>query len=232
MGLDKAIEILEQIGDELGVPEIAQEAIDDLPFYVGNNDAVAVGWEIFLELLEIYEATEKAFENGIHPQGFVLFLKDKLRIQDAEDVSQIALYSAWCSFQSFRPQRTSSWKAWLLMIAQRKLDKFLENLYKEMGKVEYFADGFEGRGRKIVLWRDYEKDDRHVSVRKVAEKWICGGDRRRAVFAARILDMLNNEGEYIGLSGSYMEGEVGVSRQTLSKWTRQFIKEVHVESKS
>jgi hypothetical protein len=223
----EAVEILAHMGEKFGVPDIAQEAAWEFPNYVGNRDAMVVAWEIFLDLLEMYEATEKAFSNGIHKAGFVPFLIDRLRLEDAEDVSQIALLSAWRSFQSFRPRSPTSWNAWLLMIAQRKLNTFLEELYRD---VELYVDAnpedFECIGNNVIEDED-EEDERYEVIRAVAERWICGEHEGRAIFAARILAICNSEDDYIGLSGVHMEREVGVSRTTLSKWTKQFIGEVY-----
>jgi len=237
----EAEEILKAIGLRFGVPEIASEAIEDLPLWMtGDGDPVIVAWEIFTGLLEAYEVTEKAFWNGVCRSNLIGFLLPSIRLQDAEDVSQIAAHGAWTSFKSFRPRRQNSWEAWLKMIATRKLNTHLAQLYKEMEHIEWLEglmidemhlnpESLEGHPLNANQ-EAYEKQNN--AVRVVVERWMTGGHTGRAVFAARILATLNNEEDYIGLSGSYMQGEVGVSRETLRKWAREFILEVHNESKS
>lgn len=229
MNIGKAEEVIGHMGTVFGAERIAQEAIADIPFYItSGDDPVVVGWDIFLELLDAYGELEAALTKGFTNKRILYILAKQVRFQDAEDVYQMAISSAWKSFYSFRPKSASSWDQWLLMIAKRKLNNFLEALYNERDRIHWQnQDYFD------VLYveeEEEEEDWRHKKVRAVAERWISGGHPRKALFAARVLATLNGEDDYIGLSGSYMAEYTGAARQTLSRWTKDFIMEVHNES--
>lgn len=244
MDRKEAEKILRHMGKIFGVSRIAEEAIDELPFWLKRgDDPVIVGWEVFLSLLEDYEMLERAFEKGINVNLVGWGLK-ALRLQDAEDVAQIARYQLWCSFLDFRPYEARSWYYWMRKVMNDKKNSFLEKLYRERDNIEWT----EGLWFDWVDWTEFrsmeEKMDReeaweeereigseHIAVEIVAERWISGGHPSKALFAAKILSILNNEEDYVGLMGSYMEDYVGVSRQCLSNWTKEFIREVYNEGK-
>ncbi len=228
MDTQPAENILRHMGKLFGVEYIAAQAIDDLPFFLTeSSDPIIIGWEIFTELLDDYGETERAVAQGLYNSRILHILARQVRMQDAEDVYQIAIASAWNSFPSFRPRKTSSWDQWLLMIAKRKLNGFLGNVYRESARMSWEeGEWFD----TLALDEEEEKDERCEYVRVVAERWISGTHRRKAMFAARILAILNREDDYIGLSGTHMERYTGASRQTLNRWTKQFIMEAHNES--
>lgn len=237
---------LRDLGAIFGEKEIAEEAIGDLQFYLAKgDDPVLVGWGIFLDLLEVYERLESAFWHAIYRANIQWWLTRRMkRQQDAEDVFSIAAFSAWHSLRSYSPDRMS-WDGWIKMIASRKLKTHLrsnfyhdrESLVELFDDVDRLLDGILGNlinieiTREMHLEQEEEKTGEYIAVKTVAERWISGGHPGKARFAARVLATLNNEEDHIGLSGSIMQSAVGVSRPTLSAWSKQFILEVHGESK-
>ncbi len=250
MDTEKADRLLRDIGNIFGEPDIADEAISDLPFYIARGDnPVVVGWGIFLDLLEVYERTEIAFWRALQHKKLTYYLTKKVRLQDAEDVLSIIALSAWNSLRSYRPDM-KSWDNWLLMIAKGKINSFLryeiygQNYHGHRENSDFFQDmdelyevAFDKYMRELIEWeervqKEKEEDEKRRAIQVVAERWISGGHERKALFAAAVLSILNGELDYIGLSGLHMQRMVGATRPTLSTWAKQFVLEVHDESKS
>ena len=234
MDTDKAQKVLRVVGaEQFRQPGIAEEALKIAKEELEpGQDLVRVSFEIFMELLDDYGKLERAFAAGIKRVP-TLYLLRKVPPQDADDVEQQIIISAWRSFRNFVAMRPESWDAWLFFIARNKLNSHLEKLYtREKWMYKELHQPVDWDSQCWTLGKIIEVDRRGWSIPEICAEWIeTVPEDGKAALAAQIMAMYQGQSGWIGPTGTKMCTLIGLdksagSRSKLYRWWKEFVEEV------
>jgi len=206
-------------GGTFGVESAALDAIEELPATIKpGEDPIAVGWQVFMDLLEMYGWEAMAFSNAWPPSGVIPFLVGKgMDFLSASEVSQETALSAWRSFRQFKPY-CSAWQTWLLNIAERRRIDWLRKKYRR--PQEDLVDVVIEHRDTIVI-----TDDRGWSVPEICREWMESRSRAKAAMAQNLLLAYYGE-SWSPIDGKDMQQLTGLTANGCTNLFKRFVEEV------